>query len=97
MKDKVDYSDQVLRLHYEYETLKDHVQPNELGPFLEDMKKIDEEIGYRLTWGAGESIGENTMDSLDTAGNIYAWLYVTLGVAVFITILVRRWRQQNGR
>lgn len=97
LETKVDYSDQVVRLHYEYETLKDHVQPNELTTFLADMKKIDEEIGFRITWGSGDSMGDNSMDMMDTAGNIYSWLYVILGVCVFITILVRRWMRQNGR
>lgn len=97
LESKVDYSDQVLRLHYEYETFKDHVAPAELETYLAELEKADEEIGFKITWGAGDSMGENSLNMLDTAGNVYAWAYVTLGVCVFITILVRRWRRQNGR
>ena len=97
LETKVDYSDRVLRIRYKYETLKDHVAPDEMEAFLADFKKADNEIGYKITWGSGDSMGENSMDMLDTTGNMYAWAYVTLGVCVFITILVRRWRKQNGQ
>jgi len=96
LENKVNYSDRVLRIHYEYETLKDHVLPGEMEGYLADMKRVNDEIGYKITWGSGDSMGENSMDMLDTAGDIYAWAYVTLGVCVFITVFIRRWRKQNG-
>ena len=42
-------------------------------------------------------MGENSMKTLDTVGDIYARLYVLLGVCVLITIVVRKRRKLNGR
>ncbi|ANE51348.1 DUF3857 domain-containing protein [Flavisolibacter tropicus] len=91
------YSKGVLQLHYKYESQKDHVSPEEMGKFLADMDRVDEESGYRLTWGLVDSIGGSSVDKFDTTSSIYSGLYVVLGVCVFITFLIRRWKQQNGR
>jgi len=49
LKAKCSYANKKVLLHYEYESLKDHVMPDESKEFFASYKKVDDNIGYSLT------------------------------------------------
>jgi transglutaminase-like putative cysteine protease len=47
---QVVYEARTLTLTYEYQALKDTVEPKALAKYLADRKRFNDDIGYQLTW-----------------------------------------------
>ena len=86
-----------IRLQYEYESKKDFVSPDEIKEYLSSYKKVDEQIGYSLTYtgGTGSFAFKKDKAALNS-GSPFPILYTILGLCVFITILVRRNKRESG-
>lgn len=47
------YENRVLRLHYDYRALTDHVDPGALAKYSADRKRVYDDLDYQLTRGGG--------------------------------------------
>lgn len=87
---KFTYSNRKVSLHYEYESLKDHVLFEESAIFYDGFKRSNEKLVYEITWDDREFTGNVMTASSDTESNTFTTLYLILGLCVFITIMIRR-------
>ncbi|MGN6166527.1 MAG: DUF3857 domain-containing transglutaminase family protein [Flavisolibacter sp.] len=86
-----------INLLYEYENLKDHVAVDDLQEYLASYKKIDENVGYSLTYSDGTtSYVKKDKVQFSNADSPFPLLYTILGFCLFITIMIRRNRRQNN-
>ena len=83
-------------LYYEYENLKDNVMPEEAANFFLNYDEAYKNTDYALFYSAGEipSYNSSSTDFLSTFG-IFPKLYSLLGLAVLITFLVRRGKNNS--
>ena len=83
-------------LYYEYENLKDNVMPAEAANFFSNYDYAYKNTDYELYYSAAKTSSYNSSfaNSLSAIG-IFPKLYMTLGLCVLITILVRRGKSQN--
>jgi transglutaminase-like putative cysteine protease len=84
-----------IRLQYEYETLKDHVSPDEIKDYLSSYQKVDDNVGYSLTYSDGTTASFTMVKdkaSFSDSGSTYPLLYTILGICLFITIMIKRSR-----
>ena len=94
---KFSSSNKQIHLVYEYENLKDHVEVGELNEYLANYKKIDENVGYGLTYSNGTaSFIKKDRVLFSGSGSPFPLFYTILGLCLFITIVIRRNRRQNN-
>lgn len=94
---KFSSSNKQIHLVYEYENLKDHVEVGELNEYLANYKKIDENVGYGLTYSNGTaSFIKKDRALFSGSGSPFPLFYTILGLCLFITIVIRRNRRQNN-
>ena len=88
-KTKHSYSDRKLVLHYEYESLKDHVSPHEAKTFISNFEKANG--GFTLTHADGESMLKESGIAGSKRTNPAILVFLVLG---FIGLVV--WWAQRG-
>ncbi|HEX8462910.1 MAG TPA: transglutaminase family protein [Segetibacter sp.] len=83
-------------LKYEYETLKDHVLPEEAPAFFAKYDEARGATAYDVTYKAGEAVSLYDSPSATTSSSgssssssVFPKLYLLLGICVLVTILVR--------
>ncbi|MCW3109674.1 MAG: hypothetical protein JWQ09_4180, partial [Segetibacter sp.] len=83
-------------LNYEYENLKDHIMPAEAASFFINYDEAYAATGYELTYKPGETLAYSTSaaGSLPQLG-VFSKLYILLGAAVLITLMIKRQRQKE--
>jgi transglutaminase-like putative cysteine protease len=88
--------DRRLLLHYDYETLQDHIDPQDMDKYAAACKEADEKMDYEISWNNYSSTQENTAKTtFSTSNSIYSKLYILLGICAITTYLVRRNRQKG--
>lgn len=65
------------KLKYEYESLKDHVEPNEADAFFTSYKKADENLGYTLS-KAKDKAAIETLSESGKKGEQVNYVYVIM-------------------
>lgn len=99
---KFSYTSKKIKLHYEYETLKDHVLPSETASFIENIQKKENSMSsYYISWT--DSINsENSQkknkpadgnDLLDS--NLFKSIIVMLLIGFIIWAVRNRHRSSN--
>jgi hypothetical protein len=78
-------------LNYDYVALKDHIMPDEADSYLRNMKKAENEIAYELS----HTTEIDTAPAFTGKSSGYGFLYVALGLCVFITYNLRRQNKIN--
>ncbi|RYY93966.1 MAG: DUF3857 domain-containing protein, partial [Chitinophagaceae bacterium] len=85
------------RAHYRYtyEATADRVEPADLEHYRAVLDRIDYHVAFDLTWGksAPAHAVDKTFTPL-TMDDMYPLLYVLIGIAVFVTWLLRRHRDR---
>lgn len=83
-------------LNYEYENLKDNVMPDEAASFFSNYDEAFAATGFELTY-TPQHTSAYDISSADALPNIglFPKLYILLGIAVFITLIVK-WQRQKG-
>lgn len=106
LKGTYEHSDKMIRLHYEYETLKDFIAPEHMDQYREAVGK-EEKFGIRLSWSAnglpaddsGSDAGSRPERLTKSTGpserKIFLWVTV-LAVLVSVGLAVWRNRRQRG-
>lgn len=89
---KYDYSFSGNRvvLKYEYEHLKDCIEPGELKEYLAAYKKINDNSGFSLTRAENATTYVKSSSSQNSKSSPYTILYTILALAAIITFAVRR-------
>ena len=82
-----------MTLKYEYEHLKDCIEPNELKEYLAAYKKINDNSGFSLTRAENSTTYVKSSSSQNGKGNPYTILYTILALAAIITFAIRRSRR----
>ncbi|TCZ74924.1 DUF3857 domain-containing transglutaminase family protein [Flaviaesturariibacter aridisoli] len=83
-------------LNYSYATSADHVRPEDIDAYLAAYRRADDNVAYNLTY-----TGDGTLRAQErprpaaayvpfTLRDLYPLLYVLLGLAVFVTWMLRR-------
>lgn len=80
-----------ISLVYEYETLKDHITPEELKDYRTAYNEFLSNSGYELS-STDETDTSWSFASRGSGSSEYTLLYVVLGLCVLITMAVRRGR-----
>lgn len=73
-------------LKYDFESLKDHITPDEVADYLRQLNKAEEGIAYTLT----STATEDDSPYVTTSTNNYTFLYLALGVCAFTTYTIRK-------
>lgn len=92
------YLNKKIKLHYEYENLKDHIPANEMEVYKSNYEAALEACqGRNLTLNNNISYGssEFPLTTTDSTGNIFAQLYVILAFFVIITVIIKRKHRQE--
>jgi hypothetical protein len=84
-------------LNYEYETLKNHIEPGEAGNFFTNFDLAYSAIAYDITYKSGETISfyNASTSTASTSSSVFPKLYLLLGTCVLITFLVRGNKQKQ--
>lgn len=83
-------------LKYEYEHLKDNIEPDEIKNYLTAYKKISDNCGFSLTYSNGITYVKSSSTQNTEPVSAFTVLYILLALAVIITIAVRRNRRNNN-
>jgi transglutaminase-like putative cysteine protease len=78
-----------LLLSYHYENLADHVEPGDMNNYMASQNQMDESMEYELT---SNTQGYDAPVA-NTGESNYNYLYLVLGLCVFITYKVRQQRR----
>ncbi|MGN6493991.1 MAG: DUF3857 domain-containing transglutaminase family protein [Agriterribacter sp.] len=82
---KHSYRQKSFILEYEYESLRDHIKPDEMKDFESQMQRKEDNFGYLLNEnGAENSIAD--MSAIDKSGTSRSYLYLVLVVTVAIAL-----------
>lgn len=85
------YSGNRVTLKYEYEHLKDCIEPGEIKDYLAAYKKINDNSGFSLTINdSGTAYVKSSSSQNSKPGSIYTILYTILALASIITFAIRR-------
>jgi len=79
LKTQYSYNNRKFQLVYQYETLKDHIDPSEIDEYLEKFKKANESLAYELSLP-----GDFSADD----GNGTSPLNITGGLSLFVLFLI---------
>lgn len=83
-------------LTYEFQNLKDHIMPAEASSFFTNYDEAYAATGYEVTYKPGEALAYNASaaDALPQLG-VFPKLYILLGTAVLITVMLKRRQRQK--
>jgi transglutaminase-like putative cysteine protease len=86
------------RYHYTYEATGDHVAPTDIARFRTISNEVRSNVSYELTWGSATEKQDRLAFSRMkfkpiNLNDLYPLLYTLLGLAVFVTWVLRRRRR----
>jgi transglutaminase-like putative cysteine protease len=84
-------------LNYEYESLKDNIMPDEAASFFTNYKEAYDATSFEFSQNPGETSAYKSTEvsSLSRLG-MFPKLYILLGMAVILTYMIKRHRQNNS-
>jgi transglutaminase-like putative cysteine protease len=89
-KDK--YFHRKYTMTYNYESLKDHVNPDEAEAFFSSYKSFDEKGSVSLTYTTTTGVAENK----NSTASIYPKIYLSLSAIFIFGVLYRNHRRKKG-
>ena len=92
------FSKRKVKLHYEYENLKDNVPADEMEIYKSNFKAAEDICrGWDLTLNNKTAYGGSDFSSTTTTstGNIFTQLYVILAFFFIITVIIKRRNRQE--
>jgi hypothetical protein len=97
LKASASASGRKILLNYEYETLKNHIEPREAGNFFTNFDLAYNATAYDITYKNGEanSFYNPPTSTASTSTSVFPKLYLLLGTCVLITFLVRGNKQKQ--
>ena len=85
LKTQYSYKNRQFQLVYQYENLKDHVDPSEIEEYLEKYKKANESLAYELSL-PGEFRSDVT--NFSSSGNISGGLTLFVIILILVCLIV---------
>ena len=84
-------------LDYKYQSLKDNISPAESKNYFAKYRQASDATGFELTYNDNKISNHTSTSQVSSVSKIglFPKLYITLGIAVIITFLIRRQRQNQ--
>lgn len=89
---KDEYSNRKYIMTYYYESLKDHVMPDEAESFFSAYKDFDDKGAVNLTYTTTMGVAENK----NSTSSIYPKIYLSLSAIFIFGVLYRNHRKRKG-
>jgi transglutaminase-like putative cysteine protease len=81
-----------VKLKYEYESIKDHVMPNESAGFFASMKRMDDKLGYELSFTDGKTMSSYVSRQEDKGSKQAKYI---IGLVIVLIVSTVIWTQRR--